>query len=106
MFTVALGTNHGTLGSGGVRRRSLRRLGPVRRPPRPRDARSDRARHRRRPTFRAQSADKVEQIYKQLGASIARRPVHREVTSWFAGAAALLLLGSLGATRATGGRLP
>ena len=57
-------------------------------------------------TFRAKSADKVEQIYKQLGASIARHPVQREVTSWFAGAAALLLLGSLGAARAMGGRLP
>jgi len=57
-------------------------------------------------TFRAQSADKVQQVYKELGRSIARRPVQREVTSWFAGAAALLLLGSLGAARAMGGRLP
>jgi len=32
--------------------------------------------------------------------------VQREVTSWFAGAAALLLLGSLAASRAMGGRLP
>jgi Ca-activated chloride channel family protein len=57
-------------------------------------------------TFRAQSADKVEKVYKELGASIARHPVRREVTSWFAGAAALLLLGALGASRAMGGRLP
>jgi Ca-activated chloride channel family protein len=57
-------------------------------------------------TFRAQSAEKVERVYRQLGASIARRHKEREITSWFAGAAALLLLGSLGAARITGGRLP
>ena len=49
---------------------------------------------------------KVTRVYKKLGASIARRHTSREVTSWFAGAAALLLLGSLGAARVTGGRLP
>jgi Ca-activated chloride channel family protein len=110
VFTVALGTNHGTLGSGalgggafgggifGGSGRFVVRPDPVTLAAIARD--TDGA------TFRAQSADKVEQVYKKLGSSIARRPVHREVTSWFAGAAALLLLGSLGAARALSGRLP
>jgi hypothetical protein len=32
--------------------------------------------------------------------------VRREISSWFAGAAALLLLGAVGTARATGARLP
>jgi Ca-activated chloride channel family protein len=110
VFTVALGTNHGTLGAGtlgggaygggifGGSGRFVVRPDPVTLAAIARD--TDGA------TFRAQSADKVQRIYKQLGASIARHPVQREVTSWFAGAAALLLLASLGASRAMGGRLP
>ena len=110
VFTVALGTNHGTLGGGvlgggalggglfGGSGRFAVRPDPVTLAAIARD--TDGA------TFRAKSADKVEQIYKQLGKSIARRPAQREITSWFAGAAALLLLGSLGASRAMGGRLP
>jgi len=109
VFTVALGTNHGTLGGGvlggtlggglfGGSGRFAVRPDPVTLAAIARD--TDGA------TFRAKSADKVEQIYKQLGKSIARRPAQREITSWFAGAAALLLLASLGASRAMGGRLP
>ena len=106
VFTVALGTNHGTLGGGvlgggglfGGSGRFAVRPDPVTLAAIARD--TDGA------TFRAKSADKVEQIYKQLGKSIARRPAQREISSWFAGAAALLLLGSLGASRAMGGRLP
>jgi Ca-activated chloride channel family protein len=109
VFTVALGTNHGTLGAGtlgggafgglfGGSGRFAVRPDPVTLAAIARDTDGT--------TFRAQSADKVEQVYKQLGKSIARRPVQREITSWFAGAAALLLLGSLGASRAMGGRLP
>jgi len=106
VFTVALGTNHGTLGGGafggagifGGSGRFVVRPDPVTLAAIARDTDAQ--------TFRAKSADKVEKIYKQLGASIARRPARREITSWFAGAAALLLLGSLGASRAMGGRLP
>ncbi|HEY2778492.1 MAG TPA: VWA domain-containing protein [Gaiellaceae bacterium] len=110
VFTVALGTNHGTLGGGalgggafggglfGGSGRFAVRPDPV--------TLAAIARDTDGVTFRAKSADKVEQIYKQLGKSIARRPEQREITSWFAGAAALLLLGSLGASRAMGGRLP
>jgi Ca-activated chloride channel family protein len=109
VFTVALGTNHGTLGAGvlgggpggglfGGSGRFNVRPDPVTLAAIARDTDGT--------TFRAKSADKVEQVYKQLGKSIARRPVKREISSWFAGAAALLLLGSLGASRAMGGRLP
>jgi Ca-activated chloride channel family protein len=109
VFTVALGTNHGTLGpsafgfgaGGGVF------PGGGRFPVRPDPVTlAAIARDTGGQTFRAQSAQKVEQVYKELGASIARRHMSREITSWFAGAAALLLLGSLGAARITGGRLP
>ena len=104
VFTVALGTNHGTLGGGpgggifGGSGRFVVRPDPVTLAAIARDTDGT--------TFRAKSADKVEQIYKQLGKSIARRPEQREISSWFAGAAALLLLASLGAARALGGRLP
>jgi Ca-activated chloride channel family protein len=108
VFTVALGTNHGTLSGGAIGGatgglfggggRFVVRPDPVTLAAIARD--TDGA------TFRAKSADKVEQVYKKLGQSIARHPVHREVTSWFAGASALLLLGSLGAAKAMGGRLP
>jgi Ca-activated chloride channel family protein len=57
-------------------------------------------------TYRAESASKVNDVYKQLGQSIAHRPATREISSWFVGAAALLLLLSLGSARVTGGRLP
>jgi Ca-activated chloride channel family protein len=57
-------------------------------------------------TYRAQSASKVQEVYKQLGASIAHKAVKREISSWFAGGAALLLLLSFGTARLTGERLP
>ena len=109
VFTVALGTNHGTLGPGvfgggglpnffGGSGRFVVRPDPV--------TLAAIARDTDGLTFRARSAEKVDGIYKQLGASIARYSVHREVTSWFAGTAALLLHGSLGAAKAMGGRLP
>jgi Ca-activated chloride channel homolog len=108
VFTVALGTNHGTLGpgvfGGGAfpnffgAGRFVVRPDPVTLAAIARDTDGE--------TFRAKSADKVDSVYKKLGASIARHAVHREVTSWFAGVAGLLLLTSLGAARVTGGRLP
>jgi Ca-activated chloride channel family protein len=56
--------------------------------------------------FQAKSASKVQSIYKQLGASIATKSATREVSSWFVGLAAVLLLGAFVASRATGERLP
>ena len=57
-------------------------------------------------TFRATNANQVDSIYKQLGKSIAHHSATREVSSWFAGLAALLLIASLGVSRLTGERLP
>jgi Ca-activated chloride channel homolog len=109
VFTVALGTNNGTLdpgafgfGLGGGGQGFSRRF-PVRPDP---VTLAAVARETDGKTFRAQSASKVEQIYKQLGGSIAHKAAKREVSSWFAGAAAMLLLLSLGTARLTGERLP
>jgi Ca-activated chloride channel family protein len=112
VFTVALGTNHGTLGpnafgpnifpspGGGL-------LPGGRFPVRPDPATlAAIARDTGGKTFRAQSASKVANVYKKLGSSVATQHVNREISSLFAGAAALLVLGSLGAARLTGGRLP
>jgi Ca-activated chloride channel family protein len=109
VFTVALGTDHGTLngfgfglggnggGFGGGRRFPVR-PDPV--------TLAAIARETDGKTYRAESASKVNDVYKQLGQSIAHRPATREISSWFVGAAALLLLLSLGSARVTGGRLP
>jgi len=112
VFTVALGTNNGTLdpgtfgfgfGGGGGGGLGFSRRFPVRPDP---VTLAAIARATDGQTFRAQSASKVQQIYKQLGASIAHKASKREVSSWFAGIAALLLLLSVGAARVTGERLP
>jgi Ca-activated chloride channel family protein len=110
VFTVALGTDNGTLdpgsfgfgfgGGGGLGR--TRRF-PVRPDP---VTLAAIARETDGKTYRAQSASKVEEIYKQLGASIAHKTAQREISSWFTGGAALLLLLSLGSARLTGERLP
>jgi Ca-activated chloride channel family protein len=108
IFTISLGTNHGTLNFGGGL------FGPnggffggrgiaVR--PDPATMRAI-ARVTGGKSFRAQTAQKVDNVYKLLGSVVTHRNVHREIGSWFAGAAALLLLGSLGASRASAGRLP
>ena len=107
VFTVALGTDHGTLGFGpfggfGFGGGNGRRF-PVKPDPATLAAI---ARETGGKTYRAESAQKVNDVYKELGSSVASRHVSREVSSWFAGAAALLLLGSLGAARLTGERLP
>jgi Ca-activated chloride channel family protein len=110
IFTVVLGTDHGTLtfpgggffggggfGGGGGGTVNVR-PDPV--------TLAAIARETGGTTFRAKTASKVSQIYSHLGASIARRSVKREVSSWFVAAAALLLAASLAAARVTGGRLP
>jgi len=99
VFTVGLGTNHGRIGPAVLSApSSMIRPDPV--------TLSAIARETDGETFRAQSAERVEHIYRQLGRSIATKPARREVTSWFAGVAALLLLASMGAAQATRERLP
>ena len=105
VFTIALGTDHGTLGFGpfggygfGGGRRFPVKPDPV--------TLAAIARQTGGTTFRAESASKVDEIYKQLGRSIAHHDTTREVSSWFVGAAAFLLLGALGASVLAGERLP
>ena len=57
-------------------------------------------------TYSARSAERLSNIYKSLGSSIGRKTEFREVTSWFAAAAAVFLLGALGTGRLVEGRLP
>ena len=106
VFTIALGTKNGTLaigpyfgfgGSGGG-------LGPQRRfPVRPDPVTlAAIARETGGQTFHATSAEKVDTIYRYLGSSIAHRAKRREISSWFVGAAAVLLLGALGLSRTSG----
>jgi Ca-activated chloride channel family protein len=105
VYTIALGTDHGTLGIGPFGNFGFgngRRF-PVRPDPATLAAI---ARRTGGQSFRAESASRVDAVYRKLGSSIVRRHSTREVSSWFAGAAALLLLGALGAARLTGERLP
>jgi Ca-activated chloride channel family protein len=107
VFTVALGTDHGSLGFGGFGfgggTNGFGRRFPVRPDPATLAAISAETGGK---TYRAASAQKVNTVYKQLGSSIVTRHATREISSWFAGIAALLLLASLGAARVTGERLP
>ncbi len=112
VFTVVLGTNHGTLGfgpfggygfGGGFGGGGGGRRFPVRPDPVTLAAIAQATDGR---SFRATTAEKVDSIYQELGQSIAHHNANREVSSWFAGLAALLLVGSLGAARITGERLP
>ncbi len=57
-------------------------------------------------TYTAESSTKLSSVYKTLGSSIGRRTELREITSWFAAASALFLIGALAAGRVWEGRLP
>src|SRR5262249_9317343 len=102
VFTVALGTPNGMLDPGGFGFGGFGRF-PVRPDP---VTLAAIARATGGETFQAKSAAKVQSVYKELGASVATKPSRREVTSWFVGLAALLLLGALGTAKLTGERLP
>ncbi len=56
--------------------------------------------------YNAQTSSKLSSVYRTLGSSIGRRTDLREITSWFAAASALFLLGALAAGRVWEGRLP
>jgi len=111
VFTVALGTKNGTLGFGGGPFGGYgfggQGQGQGRFPVRPDPATlAAIARVTDGKSYQAKTASKVQDVYKQLGASIATRTKPHEITSWFAGAAALLLFGALGFAKVTGERLP
>ncbi len=103
VFTVALGTDHGVLTFPALGAGFGARSFPVKPDP---VTLAAIARATDGQAFRAQSAARVSEVYRELGASIVTQRSVREISSWFAGAAALLLLASLGLARATGERLP
>jgi Ca-activated chloride channel family protein len=48
-------------------------------------------------SYQAKTAEKVDSIYRNLNVHLTTKTMHREVSSWFAGAAAALLLSAMGA---------
>jgi Ca-activated chloride channel family protein len=100
VYTVALGTPEGVVSYGfGLFVNSI----PV--PPDPPTMRAI-ARATDGRTFTAQSSNKLSSIYRTLGSSIGRKTELREITSWFAAGAAVLLIAALALGRAWEGRLP
>jgi Ca-activated chloride channel family protein len=100
VYTVALGTPNGVVSFGfGLYVNSI----PV--PPDPATMRLI-ANVTGGATYTARNASKLVDVYKSLGSSIGRKSQEREVTSWFAAAAAVFLLGALGTGRLVEGRLP
>jgi Ca-activated chloride channel family protein len=94
--TVALGTPHGALIVLGQRQEV---------PPDPATMRAI-AHATGGITFAAQDDRGLQKIYSSLGRSVGRQTQQREIGSWFAAGAALLLLGALGLGRAWGSVLP
>ena len=112
IYTIALGTNHGTLNLGGAGSfgpgfgsPGFGGPGRFRVLPDPAILRAISQATGGR-AYTATTAGQAIRAYQALGTSFTSRPGRREVSSWFAGAAAFLLLGSLGAGRLTAGRLP
>jgi Trk-type K+ transport system membrane component len=56
--------------------------------------------------YSAETSTKLSSVYGTLGSSIGRTSELREITSWFAAGAAVLLLAALGLGRLWEGRLP
>jgi Ca-activated chloride channel family protein len=93
--TIALGTPYGALYQNG-------HYDPV--PPDPPLMRAI-ARATGGTTFTAGSAEALSGIYSHLGGTVARRTTKREIGSWFAVGAGVLLLGALAAGRLWGSAL-
>ncbi len=96
IYTVALGTPNGTIE---IQGRVLRV------PPDP-DALERIATTSGGQAFRAEDSDELDAVYDRLGSQIGTKPEKREITTYFAGAALLLLGGALVSSLRLGGRLP
>jgi Ca-activated chloride channel homolog len=100
VFTIALGTDEGTILAGPP---GQEQLIPV---PPDRETLGAIAEYTGAEAFDAQSADAVEKVYGRLGSRVGRQARPREVTSAFVAAGALLLAGAVGAAVVTAPRLP
>ncbi len=100
IYGVALGTRHGFITTGtGLLTKSIRVL------PDPGTV-ALLARETGGQAYSATNASKLDTIYRQLGASIGRHRVRKDITSWFEIAAAVLLIAAVGTARSRGGALP
>jgi Ca-activated chloride channel homolog len=100
VYGVALGTQNGVVSTGfGLYINSI----PV--PPDPATVRQIAVTTGGK-AYTARTSSKLVDIYKSLGSSIGQKTEFREISSWFAAAAAVLLLGAVGAGLILGGRLP
>jgi Ca-activated chloride channel family protein len=100
VYGVALGTRTGSIPSGfGLN------VGPTGAPPDPAVVREISKITGGR-AYTAHNATRLTSIYTSLGSSISHRTDRREITSWFAIAAAVFLLGAVGTGRLVEGRLP
>lgn len=108
IYTIALGTDHGTLNFGGGVFGGPSFGGPnfsllVRPDP---AIMAAIAKATGGMTFQAKTASKVDDVYKELGKSVVDHDRTHEISSWFAAVAAGLLLAALAAGAAVNGRLP
>lgn len=96
IYTVALGTPSGTIE---IQGRTLRV------PPDP-EALERIATTSGGQAFEAEDSDQLDAVYDRLGSQIGTKPAKREITTYFAGAALLLLGAALVSSLRLGGRLP
>ena len=100
VFTIALGTDEGTIMAGPP---GQEQLIPV---PPDRETLGAIAEYTGGEAFDAESADAVEKVYSGLGSRVGRQERQREVTSTFVAAGAFLLVGAVGAAIVGAPRLP
>jgi Ca-activated chloride channel family protein len=96
IYTVALGTNGGTI--------TLR--GQTLNVPPDIEALQRIAAESGGQAFRAEDSDQLDAVYQKLGSQIGTRPDKQEITALFAGGALLLLAGAMMSSLRLGGRLP
>jgi Ca-activated chloride channel family protein len=100
VYGVALGTPHGFIEDDFA---LVRTKIPV--PPDPETVRMI-ARVTGGKSYTVRTSDRLGEVYDTLGSSIGRKDQVREISSWFAGAGALLLVAGIGFSRFWSGRLP
>ncbi|HYP49172.1 MAG TPA: hypothetical protein VEQ61_11090, partial [Thermoleophilaceae bacterium] len=101
IYTVALGTDRGT-----IRVERANGASATERVPPDRDTLRRIARLTKGRYYEATDAPELSQVYKRLGSQVSTRPERREITAAFAAGAGLLLLGGGAASLRWFGRLP